>query len=103
MAGGAALGATVGIILESVIGWRLLFLGVAIAATVVLVFLLPYRSLLGGPVPEPHASLREVFAAYRGLLWDRRGFELMLTCSGMRSSTQECTLGLAFTFPSTTA
>ena len=74
MAGGAAFGATVGIMLESVIGWRLLFLGVAIAATVVLVFLLPYRSLLGGPIPEPHASLREVFAGYCSLLWDRRGF-----------------------------
>jgi predicted MFS family arabinose efflux permease len=74
MAGGAAFGATVGVMLESVIGWRLLFLGVAIAATVVLVFLLPYRSLLAGPTPGPHASLREVFAGYRSLLGDRRGF-----------------------------
>jgi predicted MFS family arabinose efflux permease len=74
MAGGSAFGATVGVMLESVIGWRLLFLGVAIAATVVLVFLLPYRSLLAGPTPGPHASLREVFAGYRSLLGDRRGF-----------------------------
>src|SRR6266404_3043952 len=74
MAGGAAFGATVGVMLESVIGWRLLFVGVAIAAVVVLAFLLPYRSLLGGPVSEPHPSLREVFAGYRRLLGTGRGF-----------------------------
>src|SRR5260370_15526073 len=74
MAGGAAFGATVGVILESVSGWRLLCLGVAIAATVVLVFLLPYGSLLGGPAPGPDASLREVFAGFRSLLGDGRGF-----------------------------
>jgi len=73
MAGGAAFGATVGVMLESVIGWRLLFVGVAIAAVVVLAFLLPYRSLLGGPVSEPHPSLREVFAGYRRLLGTGRG------------------------------
>jgi len=74
MAGGAAFGATVGVMLESVIGWRMLFLGVAIATTVVLVFLVQYGSLLGGPTPGPHASLREVFAGYRSLLRDGRGF-----------------------------
>ena len=61
------------VMLESVIGWRLLFLGVAIAAALVLAFLLPYRSLLGGPAPEPHPSLREVFAGYRRLLGAGRG------------------------------
>src|SRR5258708_32391930 len=60
--------------LESIIGWRSLFVGVAIAATVVLIFLIPYGSLLGGPAPGPHASLREVFAGYRSLLGDGRGF-----------------------------
>jgi len=74
MAGGAAFGATVGVMLESVIGWRSLFLGVAIAATAVLVFLPPYGSLLGGPTPGPHASLREVFAGYRSLFGAARGF-----------------------------
>src|SRR5260370_29023854 len=74
MAGGAAFGATVGVMLESEIGWRLLFVGVAIAATAVLIFLVPYSSLLGGPAPGPHASLREVFAGYRNLLWAGRGF-----------------------------
>jgi predicted MFS family arabinose efflux permease len=73
MAGGAAFGATVGVMLESVIGWRLLFVGVAVGAVVVLAFLLPCRSLLGGPVPEPHPSLREVFAGYRRLLGAGRG------------------------------
>jgi predicted MFS family arabinose efflux permease len=72
---GPATGATVGVMLESIIGWRSLFVvGVAIAATVVLIFLIPYGSLLGGPAPGPHASLREVFAGYRSLLGDGRGF-----------------------------
>src|SRR5260370_31599798 len=58
MAGGAAFGATVGVMLESVIGWRLLFIRVAISATVRLVFLLPYGSLRGVPAPPPHALFR---------------------------------------------
>ena len=74
MAGGAAFGATVGVMLESFIGWRLLFVGVAIAATVVLLFLLPHRSLLGDSAPRPHASLGEVFAGYGSLLGAGRGF-----------------------------
>lgn len=73
MAGGAAFGATAGVMLESVMGWRLLFAGVAIAAVVVFAFLLPYRSLIGGPVSEPHPSLREVFAGYCTLLGATRG------------------------------
>ncbi len=73
MAGGMAFGSTVGVILEPFIGWRMLFLGVAVAAAGVLGLLIPYRSLLGVPPSGPHPSIEDVFTAYRSLLAIGRG------------------------------
>lgn len=73
MAGGAAFGSTVGVILEPFIGWRWLFIGVGIAGTGVLGLLLPYRELLGEASPRPLRSLKEVFTGYRLLLAPGRG------------------------------
>ena len=74
MAGGAAFGATVGVMAESIIGWRMLFVSVAIAASVAFVFLMPYVSLLGSPAAEVRRpSLKDVFAGYRSLVATRRG------------------------------
>ena len=74
MAGGAAFGATVGVILEAFIGWRMLFVGVGVAVTCVLFLLLPYGPLFPAPSAGPVLSLREVLTGYRSLLAVGRGF-----------------------------
>lgn len=74
MAGGAAFGSTVGVMVEPFIGWRMLFVGIAIATSAVFVLLLPYASLLGDPAKAAQRpSLAEVFGGYRSLLGTRRG------------------------------
>jgi predicted MFS family arabinose efflux permease len=73
MAGGAAFGSTVGVLLEPFIGWQTLFLGVTLAAVVVLGLLLPYRSLLGSRTEGPLPPLRSVLSGYRALLAPGRG------------------------------
>src|SRR6266446_5505873 len=49
MAGGAAFGATAGVILQAFVGWRMLFVGVAVAAACVLALLLLYGPLFRAP------------------------------------------------------
>jgi predicted MFS family arabinose efflux permease len=72
MAGGMAVGSTVGVILEPFVGWRWLFAGVALAATGVLALLVPYGALMGAH-GNNSLSLRKVFAGYGALLSTRRG------------------------------
>ncbi len=52
MAGGMAFGSSAGALLEPVIGWRGLFLGVAGLAAIVLVVLVAHRSVLDGDAPR---------------------------------------------------
>lgn len=76
MAGGAAFGSTVGVVLEPFIGWRMLFVGVAVAAAIVFSLLLPYRALLrpqAAPQGRRLPRLSEVVAGYRSLLAIGRG------------------------------
>jgi predicted MFS family arabinose efflux permease len=73
MAGGMAFGSTVGVMLEPFIGWRMLFVGVAALAAMVLGVLLHYRPLLGGKPMGGRLSIREVLASYRLLLASLRG------------------------------
>ncbi len=73
MAGGMAFGSTVGVMLEPFIGWRMLFVGVAAVAAMVLGVLLHYRTLLGGKPADVRLSFREVLAGYRRLLASLRG------------------------------
>src|SRR6266849_4267276 len=49
MAGGMAFGSTLGVVLTPFIGWRMLFVGVAVATTVIFAFLLRHAALLGSP------------------------------------------------------
>jgi predicted MFS family arabinose efflux permease len=72
MAGGMAMGSTVGVILEPFIGWRWLFAGVAMAAAGVLFLLVPYRALMGWN-GNGGLTLRRVFGGYGALLSTRRG------------------------------
>src|SRR5713101_6519699 len=62
MAGGMAFGSTVGVILEPVIGWRMLFVGVAFVGACLLVFLIPYSSRFPAPPSGPVPSTRQVLA-----------------------------------------
>src|SRR5437867_12032771 len=71
--GGAAFGATVGAILASFVGWRMLFVGVSVMAMAVFAFLLPYRSLFAARSVGPPPSFRGVLKGYRSLLATRRG------------------------------
>jgi len=73
MAGGAAFGAPMGVMLESFIGWQALFLGGALLAAGVLALLLPYKALLGGRPAMRRMSFRGVLTGYRGLLGTGRG------------------------------
>ena len=68
MSGGAALGSTVGVMLEPFVGWRLMFIGAGVAAAGVLGLLFPYRSLLGAPVAASSLSFRTVLVDYKNLL-----------------------------------
>lgn len=74
MSGGAALGSTVGVMLEPFVGWRLMFIGAGVAAAGVLGLLFPYRSLLGAPVAASSLSFRTVFVGYKNLLNTPRSF-----------------------------
>lgn len=73
MAGGMAFGSTFGVLLEPFIGWRMVFVSVAVLAAAVLGVLLPSGRLLDARTPS-RLSLREVFAGYRTLLTTLRGF-----------------------------
>ena len=74
MAGGMAFGSTVGVVLEPFVGWRMLFLGVAVASVCLLVLLLPYGSLFPTRSSGPALSTRQVLSGYRSLLATGRGF-----------------------------
>lgn len=73
MAGGMAFGSTAGVMLEPFLTWQGLFLGVAGLSVVVLIFLLPYRSLLGSAPVEAPTDYHIVVAGYLGLLATVRG------------------------------
>lgn len=73
MAGGMAFGSTVGVVLEPFVGWRMLFVGVAAMALIVLFLLMPYSDLLDDSAGGVPLSLAEVFNGYRDLLTNPRG------------------------------
>lgn len=77
MAGGMAVGSTAGVMLEPLISWRGLFVGVAILGLIALFTLLPYRNLLGKPSGGGGAAaappFKAVLAGYLSLLGTARG------------------------------
>lgn len=74
MAGGMAFGSTFGALIEPLVGWRGVFLGVSAFGACVLLLLLPSRHLLGDATQTSTAkNLCAVFAAYRALLGSERG------------------------------
>lgn len=70
MAGGMAFGSTLGVVVEPFVGWRALFLGVAILGAVAFLTILPYRSHLDSQIAG--VTLSTAFAGYRRLLSSAR-------------------------------
>lgn len=73
MAGGAAFGSTVGVILVPFVGWRALFVGVAVLGALLFSFLLPFGSLLGAHTQNSRLSLSQALNGYKSLLLTSRG------------------------------
>jgi predicted MFS family arabinose efflux permease len=73
MAGGMAFGSTLGVILEPIIGWRMLFVGVTIIGVCLLALMLRYGSLFPSRSAGPVQSVKQAFAGYRSLLEVGRG------------------------------
>lgn len=78
MAGGAAFGSTLGAVLEPLIGWRALFLGVAAAGGVVLAALVRLPNLHESRNARPPLRARDVLRSYRALLGTVRGVRTYL-------------------------
>ncbi|WP_039889068.1 MFS transporter [Acidiphilium sp. PM] len=73
MAGGMAFGSTFGAVLEPYVGWRGLFLLVAITGAGVLLLLLRYRGVIGAHPRQALATVGDLFRGYRDLLSTPRG------------------------------
>jgi len=72
MAGGIAVGSTVGVLAEPVIGWSGLFLAVAVLGAVVAVACVALDAVPRLPMSASPPSLRQVSRGYRSLLSLRR-------------------------------
>lgn len=73
MAGGMAFGSTFGAVLEPLLGWRGLFVLVALAAVGVFVVLLIHRSLISSTRKAVPETMGELFLGYRDLIGTPRG------------------------------
>ena len=73
MAGGMAFGSTFGAILEPLVGWPGIFLGVGGLGAVLFGLLFPYRRLLGDAGPATADKPGDLFATYGALLGSGRG------------------------------
>lgn len=99
MAGGAAFGSTVGVMVEPLIGWRLLFISVAGAGFIILIFL---YVILGKvefkAAPEGKLTLKKVLNGYTQLLSFGRGSRtyLYVFLNGLFHSGVFTWLGLYF-------
>lgn len=73
MEGGMALGSTAGIMLEPFIGWRMLFLGTALLAALVLWFQVTRMGWKVEPHKTSSVTLKKVFSGFYKLLSTSRG------------------------------
>ncbi|GAB4368011.1 MAG: hypothetical protein Kow00121_06750 [Elainellaceae cyanobacterium] len=73
MEGGMAAGSAGGAILEPFVGWRLLFVGTAVLAAIVLWRLQPYGALFDTPKVKKLPSIRQIFRGYSQILASFRG------------------------------
>jgi predicted MFS family arabinose efflux permease len=73
IAGGAAFGSTCGALLYPLMGWRVVFLAVAVAGVIVLFIAFAHRTLLDSPKLEHPLSINQITGTYIWLLRQRRG------------------------------
>lgn len=73
MAGGMAFGSTFGAILEPLLTWRGLFLGVSVLGVGILALLLPYQHLLGDTT-HTNRNVSDLLSAYKRILRSTRGW-----------------------------
>jgi predicted MFS family arabinose efflux permease len=73
MAGGMAFGSTFGVLLAPFIGWRLLFVGVALATLVVFGLLERYTALFATQTAALPLLVSDVLKGYQSLLENARG------------------------------
>lgn len=74
MAGGGAFGSSVGVIIEPFIGWKMLFISVAVTAGIIWVILYRAYHKTAAPQAAPHVlNLSKVFQGYKQLLSSPRG------------------------------
>ena len=73
MAGGMAFGSSFGAILDPLLGWQGLFLGIGGLGAVLFGLFFPYRRLLGDAPPVTAGKVGDVLAAYGALLGSERG------------------------------
>src|SRR3546814_17558621 len=71
-----AFGSTFGAVLEPLLGWRCLFVLVALAAVGVFVVLLLQRSLISSTRKAVPETMGELFLGYRDLIGTPRGKDL---------------------------
>ena len=73
IAGGSAFGSTCGALLYPLMGWRVVFLAVAVAAVLILCITFVHRTMLDSPKLEHPLSLGQIARTYLSLLAHRRG------------------------------
>ena len=73
MAGGMAIGSTLGVMLDPFVSWRGLFVGVAMLGLCALLATLPYRDLLGESTATAHQPFSAILGNYWSLLATARG------------------------------
>jgi len=75
MAGGSAFGSTIGVMLEPIIGWQGLFIGISVLGLLLVILL--WKVFQGFQLPKPSGtlSLKNVLNGYLSLARQRRGFQ----------------------------
>lgn len=74
MAGGGAFGSSVGVIVEPFIGWKMLFVSVAVIGAIVWIILYKAYKKTAAPKAAQHElTLNKVFTGYKQLLSTQRG------------------------------
>ncbi|MFC3562882.1 MFS transporter [Pedobacter jamesrossensis] len=99
MAGGAATGSTIGVAIEPILGWRLLFVGLAILAAIVLILLSYVINRISLPAPMSRGlTLNKIVNGYYQLLAQRRGLRtyFYVFCNGIFHAGVFTWLGLYF-------
>ncbi len=74
MAGGGAFGSSIGVMLEPLVGWKMLFLGVAVTGSIIWIILyFEYKKITTSQLAKHVLTLSKVLSGYKELLTSNRG------------------------------